>query len=74
MASIVPSQISFMFHHILSAHNKLNIFERCTAPRSITYFPIRNKLTIFERFTAPRSTTMIHYYLFFVSKAPVLTL
>ena len=53
MASIVPSQISFMFHHILS---------------------VRNKLTIFERFTAPRSTTMIHYYLFFVSKAPVLTL
>lgn len=47
MASIVPSQISFMFHHIL-------------------YY--------FERFTAPRSTTMIHYYLFFVSKAPVLTL
>jgi len=31
-------------------------------------------LTIFERFTAPRSTTMIHYYLFFVSKTPVLTL
>jgi len=36
MASIVPSQISFMFHHILSAHNNLNIFERCTAPRSTT--------------------------------------
>ena len=53
MASIVPSQISFMFHRILSAHNKLNIFERRTAPRS---------------------TTIIHYYLFFVSKAPVLTL
>jgi len=36
MASIVPSQISFMFHRILSAHNKLNIFERRTAPRSTT--------------------------------------
>ena len=36
MASIVPSQISFMFHRILSAQNKLNIFERRTAPRSTT--------------------------------------
>lgn len=36
MASIVPLQINFMFHRILSAHNKLNIFERRTAPRSTT--------------------------------------
>ena len=36
MASIVPLQINFMFHRILSAHNKLNIFERRTALRSTT--------------------------------------
>ena len=61
--------IQFLKAAMQIAHGTMaSIVPHKSASCSITYF------TIFERFTAPRSTTMIHYYLFFVSKAPALTL
>lgn len=79
MASIVPSQISFMFHRILSAHNKLNIFERRTAPLSTTiilYGKAIDSTDIIKTHNATRLLTLtnleqVYKYSYFVPTSSI---